>query len=178
MKSVLHLQVLLHISLLFWTSNQILVHSVQQHIMCCWLRATGTSPVCGNLRQACTCSCTFPYSALLLRRRDVKCHCHCDTNPHVCRAAARRAVSFAAVLVWNYCCDHFVFVAAITDSAPHDVNKITGRGQLTWFLIIPRREVQDFWKTAIQGIKLKGIKTRKSTMAMPYMRIVNTGQEE
>ena len=98
-------------------------------IVCCAVRATGSGAVCVTAGRYVT-----PMSS----------HCHCDTNLYVCRAGGERAVRFTAILIWNYYCDHFVFVATIADSAPHDVNQITGRGQVTWVLMTLRREVQDF----------------------------------
>lgn len=111
-------------------------------IVCCAVRATGSGAVWVTADRYVT-----PMSS----------HCHCDTNLYICRAGGERAVRFTAILIWNYYCDHFVFVATITDSAPHDVNQITGRGQVTWVLMTLRREVQDFWRNGIQNNTLKGI---------------------
>jgi hypothetical protein len=61
-------------------------------------------------------------------------HWHCDTNLNVCRADGERADTITAIPIWNYYCDHFVFVATITNSAPHDVSQITGRGRSLGFL--------------------------------------------
>lgn len=115
-------------------------------IVCCAVRATVSGAVCVTAGRYVT-----PTSS----------HCYCDTNLYVCRAGGERAVRFTAILIWNYYCDHFVFVATITDSAPHDVNQITGRGRVTWVLMTLRREVQDFWRNGIQNNKLKGTKTQK-----------------
>jgi len=98
-------------------------------IVYCAVRATGSGAVCVTAGRYAT-----PISS----------HCHCNTNLFVCRAGGERAARFTAILIWNYYCDHFVFVATITGSAPHDVNQITGRGQVTWVLMTLRREVQDF----------------------------------
>lgn len=119
-------------------------------MVCCAVRATGSGAVYVS-----RCVTAGRYVTPMLS------HCHCDTDLYVCRAGGERAVRFTAILIWNYYCDHFVFVATITDSAPHDVNQITGRGQVTWVLIILRREVQDFWRNGIQNTKLNGIKTQK-----------------
>lgn len=88
-------------------------------IVCCAVRATGSGAVCVTAGRYVT-----PMSS----------HCHCDTDLYECRAGGKRAVRFTAILIWNYYCDHFVFVATITDSAPHDVNQITGRVRSLGFL--------------------------------------------
>jgi len=51
----------------------------------------------------------------------------------------------ATILIGNYNCGHFVYVATATECDPHDVNKITGReGHVTYIIIILSREVQYF----------------------------------
>jgi hypothetical protein len=110
------------------------------------------------------------YSVLISRNIDVKCRCHPDRNPYAVRE--KRAVSFTTILIWNYYCDHFVFVATITDSDPHDANQIigTGSGHIAYYNPMqgsPRRsgripmyraEYKDLnsnkWKTTVMFIQI------------------------
>jgi hypothetical protein len=117
------------------------------------------------------CSCMICYSVLILRHTDVKCHCHSDTNPHVVQE--KRAVSFTTILIWNYYCDHFVFVATIIDSDPHDVSQITGRGSGHMGYYNPMQGSPRLsGRTPIYNTEYKDLKSKKCKIFIMFIQIV------
>ena len=108
-KATTYLKVLLHISQLFWATHRILVRWVPKCIVRCAVGDRGSGavcvcqPVCHRLRYV------TPMSRVIATATQI--------GMYVVQAV-KRAVRFTAILLWNYYCDHFVFVATIREAQP------------------------------------------------------------